>query len=208
MTRVLSMPTSAATRERILTETIRALDEGGDRGVRVARVAQAAGVTQGMVTYHFETRDRLLAEAHARRIGMTINDDVSTALALVVNATSINEFVEGMNQLTGAVLQPERRSDRKKRLSALSYALSDDELFAAMRSEFTVTVRYFENVVDTAKLRGFIRSDLDSRAIATMVMGYSFGLVLTTFDEHAASESTLAEVISAFVEGLIVKPTT
>jgi AcrR family transcriptional regulator len=208
MTRVLSMPTSAATRERILTETIRALDEGGDRGVRVARVAQAAGVTQGMVTYHFETRDRLLAEAHARRIGKTINDDVSTALALVVNATSINEFVEGMNQLTGAVLQPERRSDRKKRLSALSYALSDDELFAAMRSEFTVTVRYFENVVDTAKLRGFIRSDLDSRAIATMVMGYSFGLVLTTFDEHAASESTLAEVISAFVEGLIVKPTT
>ena len=77
-----------------------------------------------------------------------------------------------------------------------------------MRSEFTVTVRYFENVVDTAKLRGFIRSDLDSRAIATMVMGYSFGLVLTTFDEHAASESTLAQVISAFVEGLIVKPTT
>lgn len=202
------MPTSAATRERILTETIRALDEGGDRGVRVARVAEAAGVTQGMVTYHFETRDRLLAEAHARRIGKTINGDLNSALALVANATSMDEFLAGMNQLSGAMLSPERRSSRKKRLSALSYALSDDELFAAMRSEFTVTVRYFENVVDTAKLRGFIRSDLDSRAIATMVMGYSFGLVLTTFDEHAASESTLAQVISAFVEGLIVKPTT
>ena len=201
------MPTSAATRERILVETIRALDEGGDRGVRVARVAQAAGVTQGMVTYHFETRDRLLAEAHARRIGKTVNDDVSTALALVVNATSINEFVEGMNQLTGAVLQPERRSDRKKRLAALSYSLSDDDLFAAMRAEYTVTVGHFVNVIDTAKLRGFIRSDLDSRAIATMVMGYSFGLVLSTFDQQPASDSALAEVISAFVQGLLVTST-
>jgi len=85
---VLGMPTSQATRDRILAETIRALDEGGDRGVRVARVAQAAGVTQGMVTYHFETRDRLLAEAHAQRIAKTINDEVSGALADVIAVKS------------------------------------------------------------------------------------------------------------------------
>ena len=206
MVKVLSMPTSAATRERILVETIRAIDEGGDRGVRVARVAQAAGVTQGMVTYHFETRDRLLAEAHARRIGKTINDDVSTALALAVRALTIEEFVSGMNQLTAAVLDPQRREDRKKRMAALSYSLSDDELFAAMRSEYTAITGHFENVIDTAKLRGFIRSDLDSRAIATMVMSYSFGLVLATFDEQAATDESLGAVISAFVEGLVVTP--
>ena len=204
---VLGMTTSEATRERILVETIKALDEGGDRNVRVARVAQAAGVTQGMVTYHFETRDRLLAEAHARRIGKTIHDDVSTALEVAIRAMSIEEFVSGMNQLTAAVLSPERRNDRKKRLSALSYSLSDDELFAAMRSEYTLTVGFFENVVDTAKLRGFVSSDFDSRAIATMVLGYTFGLVLTTFDEQHASDEALASVISAFIAGLLTAPT-
>ena len=201
------MPTSQATRDRILAETIRALDEGGDRGVRVARVAQAAGVTQGMVTYHFETRDRLLAEAHAQRIAKTINDEVSGALADVIAATSTEEFMSGVRRLTSAVLSPDRRTDRKKRLSALSYSLSDDELHAAMRSEYTVTVDRFKSVFDAGKSRGFIRSDLDSRAIATMVMSYSFGLVISDFDEHAPTNAALTSVIMAFVEGLLAQST-
>ena len=88
-------------------------------------------------------------------------------------------------------------------LSALSYSLSDDELHAAMRSEYTVTVDRFEGVFDTGKSRGFIRSDLDSRAIATMVMSYSFGLVISDFDVHAPSDMALTSVILAFVEGLL-----
>ncbi|NBS30478.1 MAG: TetR/AcrR family transcriptional regulator [Actinobacteria bacterium] len=201
------MPTSQATRDRILAETIRALDEGGDRNVRVARVAQAAGVTQGMVTYHFDTRDRLLAEAHARRIAKSINDDVGEALAAVIAAISTEEFVAGVRRLTSAVLSPDRRVDRERRLNALSYSLSDDELHAAMRSEYTETVDRFEGVFDTGKSRGFIRSDLDSRAIATMVMSYSFGLVISDFDEHAPSNAALTSVIMAFVEGLLAQST-
>ncbi|MGA0886133.1 MAG: TetR/AcrR family transcriptional regulator, partial [Ilumatobacteraceae bacterium] len=196
-----------ATRDRILAETIRALDEGGDRNVRVARVAQAAGVTQGMVTYHFDTRDRLLAEAHARRIAKSINDDVGEALAAVIAAISTEEFVAGVRRLTSAVLSPDRRVDRERRLNALSYSLSDDELHAAMRSEYTETVDRFEGVFDTGKSRGFIRSDLDSRAIATMVMSYSFGLVISDFDEHAPSNAALTSVIMAFVEGLLAQST-
>lgn len=201
------MPTSQATRDRILAETIRALDEGGDRNVRVARVAQAAGVTQGMVTYHFDTRDRLLAEAHARRIAKSINDDVGEALAAVIAAISTEEFVAGVRRLTSAVLSPDRRVDRERRLNALSYSLSDDELHAAMRSEYTETVDRFEGVFDKGKSRGFIRSDLDSRAIATMVMSYSFGLVISDFDEHAPSNAALTSVIMAFVEGLLAQST-
>ncbi|MGA1436762.1 MAG: TetR/AcrR family transcriptional regulator [Ilumatobacteraceae bacterium] len=201
------MPTSQATRDRILAETIRALDEGGDRNVRVARVAQAAGVTQGMVTYHFDTRDRLLAEAHARRIAKSINDDVGEALAAVIAAISTEEFVAGVRRLTSAVLSPDRRVDRERRLNALSYSLSDDELHAAMRAEYTETVDRFEGVFDIGKSRGFIRSDLDSRAIATMVMSYSFGLVISDFDEHAPSNAALTSVIMAFVEGLLAQST-
>lgn len=183
------------------------MDEGGDRNVRVARVAQAAGVTQGMVTYHFDTRDRLLAEAHARRIAKSINDDVGEALAAVIAAISTEEFVAGVRRLTSAVLSPDRRVDRERRLNALSYSLSDDELHAAMRSEYTETVDRFEGVFDKGKSRGFIRSDLDSRAIATMVMSYSFGLVISDFDEHAPSNAALTSVIMAFVEGLLAQST-
>ncbi len=51
------------TRTRILSAAVRCLADGGIDAVRVARVAQVAGVSSGLVHYHFRTREQLLAEA-------------------------------------------------------------------------------------------------------------------------------------------------
>jgi len=46
-----------SSRQRILEATIEAIDRGGETSVRIIEVSEAAGVTQGLVTYHFRTRD-------------------------------------------------------------------------------------------------------------------------------------------------------
>ena len=53
----------AATRGRILDAAVECLAEGGLEGLRVARVAASAGVSTGLVHYHFESREELIAEA-------------------------------------------------------------------------------------------------------------------------------------------------
>ena len=53
----------AATRGRILDAAVGCLAEGGLEGLRVARVAESAGVSTGLVHYHFESREELIAEA-------------------------------------------------------------------------------------------------------------------------------------------------
>jgi AcrR family transcriptional regulator len=51
------------TRGRILRAAVRCLAEEGIDEVRIARVARIAGVSTGLVHYHFHTRELLLAEA-------------------------------------------------------------------------------------------------------------------------------------------------
>ena len=53
----------AATRTRILDAAVDCLAEGGIEAFRIARVAEAADVSTGLVHYHFATREGLLAEA-------------------------------------------------------------------------------------------------------------------------------------------------
>src|SRR3954451_20922752 len=56
-------PRGTETRTRILQAAVRCLSEGGLDEVRIARVARIANVSTGLVHYHFDTRELLLAEA-------------------------------------------------------------------------------------------------------------------------------------------------
>jgi AcrR family transcriptional regulator len=55
-------------REEILTATLEQVDRLGLASTRVADVAQALGVSPGLVFYHFGTKDQLLAEAFAHAV--------------------------------------------------------------------------------------------------------------------------------------------
>ena len=50
-------------RERILDAACARIASDGIDDVRIARIAQDAGVSPALVHYHFDTRERLLAEA-------------------------------------------------------------------------------------------------------------------------------------------------
>ena len=50
-------------RERILDAAVRRIASDGIDAVRIARIAMDAGVSTGLVHYHFDTREALLAEA-------------------------------------------------------------------------------------------------------------------------------------------------
>jgi AcrR family transcriptional regulator len=56
-------PTRPNARERILAAAVRLIAREGIDDVRLARIATDAGVSAALVSYHFATRDALLAEA-------------------------------------------------------------------------------------------------------------------------------------------------
>ena len=56
-------PAQRGARERILAAAVERIASDGIDDVRIARIAMDAGVSTGLVHYHFETREALLAEA-------------------------------------------------------------------------------------------------------------------------------------------------
>lgn len=60
----------AATRERIVEAALEAFAEKGFRGASTRDIAQRAGANQGLITYHFRTKDQLWRAAADRIFGM------------------------------------------------------------------------------------------------------------------------------------------
>ena len=50
---------------------MRSIDEGDEGAASVVATAEDSGVSQGMVSYYFQTRENLVAEAQAARLMAT-----------------------------------------------------------------------------------------------------------------------------------------
>ncbi len=59
-----------ATRERIVAAALEAFAEKGFRGASTRDIAERAGTNQGLITYHFRSKDELWRAAADRIIGM------------------------------------------------------------------------------------------------------------------------------------------
>lgn len=75
-------------RDQLIDCTIDAIVELGFQGASVAEVAQRAGVSKGVVTYHFAAKDDLILAAVTR-----IFDSVTEALETRLRSTSPRTFV-------------------------------------------------------------------------------------------------------------------
>ena len=75
-------------REQLIDCTIGAVVELGFQGASVGEVAQRAGVSKGVVTYHFAAKDDLIFAAVAR-----IFDSITEALESRLRGTSPETFV-------------------------------------------------------------------------------------------------------------------
>ena len=75
-------------REQLVDCVIDAVVERGFQGASVAEVAQRAGVSKGVVTYHFAAKDDLMFAAVAR-----IFDSITEALQSRLQGTSPDTFV-------------------------------------------------------------------------------------------------------------------
>ncbi len=77
---------SAAARERILDAAVRRIASDGIDAVRIARIAMDAGVSTGLVHYHFATRETLLGEALEHSFDMAGDVGESTDLREMIDS--------------------------------------------------------------------------------------------------------------------------
>jgi AcrR family transcriptional regulator len=164
------------TRFDILHATMAAIAKKGDAGVRVAKVARAAGVTTGAIYSRFGSREGLLAAAHTEFMHEMVAEIISSL-------GSILDSVEG-NPLTSPQYADVMRgaftgaqADNALRwAAAASRSQYQPDLAAQLKPIERGMLDGITSIIQRGQTDGWIRQDLDPRAIAVIIFGGVIGM--------------------------------
>lgn len=99
---------STGARERILGACIEVLKAEGYAGLSIAKVAARAGANKALISYHFGSKQGLVAAA-GRKLGQTISDEI---LGGIEDAASVEEVVRGAADGLWALMDRDERLPR------------------------------------------------------------------------------------------------
>jgi AcrR family transcriptional regulator len=193
---------TAAQRDRILEAAGRVFTERGYERSTTKAIAQAAGVSEGAIYYHFAGKrdlligvlDRLLAGQQARPQDAAAEADFRTLYANAINAR-IHHVQPWVTTL----------------FSLISDVLADQELAHRMyQTTLLPLIERFEHLLSRSMERGEVRPlDVHLTARLAMVVGLGIDLLYLMGDEAIRAEiddagDKLAEtIITVFLDGVV-----
>lgn len=191
------------TRQRILERAIEVIDQRGEDALRVTEVARMAGVTQGMVTYHFGSRHNLVAEAQLVRYAANMMIDVVELASIVDTIHDTDALFEVGMLFTRRALLPERVLARRARVSAAGFGVGDEHVRTVLRQAATTAIDGLTAFLTTMAERGLLRPGVSPRATATFIQSYNLGLVQWDLDERPVPGEEIVDVIAHFMRSVI-----
>jgi AcrR family transcriptional regulator len=191
----------ASARDRILAAAVGIVARDGEAALRLADVAAEAGVALSLTTHYFRTRDHLVAEALAARFAGLVRDDLRR-VAASVDAGDAAAFWSGVRRLTGEVLDRGRAPQRLMRLATIGGAHGRPDLAARLGEELTALLDEFGAVLAAAQARGYIRADVDARALATFIHAYTLGMVAADLDVRPSDIADVLAVADRFFDAM------
>lgn len=178
---------STGARERILAAGYETLLADGYAGLTMAKVAVRAGESKALISYHFGSKEGLVAAA-ARRVGDEITAEV---LAGIGEAASVEDILEG--SATGV----RRVLDRDERIARAYFDLNavsvvEDDVRAILRE---VKARWREVIGDLLRSAGVAGRQVGPAVV--LIMAGLEGLTLERIERGETAE--LARARKLFV---------
>jgi AcrR family transcriptional regulator len=164
-----------STKDRLINTVSEMLDGSTPQHILVEEVLAASGVARGSLYHHFGDFPALIEATLVRRF--IVGVDYSNAIITDITATSstATEFFDRMYEMSEDTQHPNRAHRRAERARELGMAHSNERFRALLSVEQERLTNTLVDAVEIAKGKGWIRKDLDSRAIAVFLQAYTLG---------------------------------
>jgi len=185
--------TAAQTRERLLRAAADMFAERGYDGTRVADIAAAAGLSNGALYAHFDSKAELLVgalRAHGRR------------LLADLFATDPSRSVTDLLLAVGRRLPLRRDPSGYLIVEALVAARRDQDVARPMRDYIGERAGWLSELVRLAQAGGELDPALSPNALAHFCLLLAMGSALITPDLHAVGEAEWADLLARLVTAL------
>jgi AcrR family transcriptional regulator len=175
---------AAATRARILDQTIAVLELGGDDAVKVLEIAAAANVSTGSIYHHFDGRDGLVIAARLHQFRAALPEDLAVIDWAVDHASTVDEFRDSMSRVARAAHSAARSVNRRTRADVISAGHMHPTLAAALADEQHRHAEAIAAAMIRGQANGLVAPDLPAHPLAVFFMGLAFGMLLGDLDAH------------------------
>ncbi len=192
--------------DRLIDAAMRLLEEHGEGGFRTEDVLAETGLSNGTLYHHFGSRDGLIEAAALREFERRTLDDV-VALRTLIKAIADGADAPTMFRQIGRIAQgPERHGRRRRRLAVLGAAVHRPDLWAAIGAIQGQSTDALAEVITEAQRSGWVKAELDPRAIAAFSQAYTFGRVLDELSPDPVPIEHWHAIVDSFLQSIISQP--
>lgn len=166
------------TKATLITTTMNLIEERPLEEIRSDEVLERSGVSKGSLYHHFSDFSELLNTALVARFAQEVDLNIEIISKTLIHARSKEELFQGLAQVTVATQKAESRSIRFERARIIALSEGNHILQVQLAAEQDRLTDAVTDLVRESINKGFIREDLNPRAIAVFIQAYSLGKVV------------------------------
>lgn len=177
--------------KRLLMQTVSdMLDSDHPYDVLVDNVLSVSGVSKGSLYHHFSDYPDLVEQTLAWRFSQGVDESIEMLRRVRDDASSAEEFWQGIEHLTRYSQAPERAKFRAERARIIGMAASNERFGPLLAGEQDRMTNAFAEIIRDVQLLGWVNSAIDPRALAVFIQSYTLGRAIDDIaGVHVSSES-------------------
>ena len=179
------MSDESSVKQRLLELAIQTIDESGEPGIRVNQLAESAGVSIPTLYHHFGSREGLIEEAQVERFIRALRRDADALVQQLGKCKTKAELMNAIHQLFKNCKAKGRALTRWQRMNALGATYARPTLAERVVSSHDEVVTNIALALLPFQRKGFIRQDIDLRAVVAWYNGALLGKNLVQISESA-----------------------
>ena len=179
----------------VIEAAIRAIEAGGEASVRIDDILQETGISKGSLYHHFGGREGLIAAARVTQFSRFVAEDAARVREALLKTTSLAEFISVTSAMVEIGSAAERETARLNRLSVISSSYGRPELRDALALQQHTHTETIAEAIRYGQAKGWLRNDVNPRALSVFVQGYNLARVLLDLDTEPVSTKDWEHVV-------------
>jgi len=188
----------------VIEATVRAIDAGGEANVRIDDILRETKISKGSLYHHFGGREGLIAAARVEQFSRFVESEAEEIHVAFMAAKSFTEYTNVVTTLLELGECSEKQHERLRRLNTISSSYGRIELWKALAPQQHRYTEKIANAIHYGQSNGWVRSDLDPRAIAVFVQWHSLSRLLLELDTEPIELGHWQEVVRVAVATFFV----
>jgi AcrR family transcriptional regulator len=192
------------TKAKLIATVVELMQSENPELVNVEHVLEISGISRGSLYHHFEDFSELLEAAQIDIFSIYVDLTVEKIGAVVQNAKSREDFIQGIKKVTRATQNPQLTTMRAQRIGAIALATGNERFKKALGLEQERLTDSIADLFREGQEKNLAESFFDPRVAAVFIQAYTLGRIVDDITPNHVDPDAWNALIDSIVEGVFI----